>query len=95
MTYDILCFNRQHDADGLWAEAPIVQAAADFYGLDIYVTYFYRNGAQQTVRARSAQAVDSPRWLHLRLQTDHYDIISGTVNPSGADKLTALLLVNR
>ncbi|XP_061185794.1 uncharacterized protein LOC133193894 [Saccostrea echinata] len=75
---DYAGYIRNHRQDCVWAEDAMVQAAADLYGINIFVSYYGMNGEMsqplQVIRARSEQ--NSPMWLHLRLQGSHYDIIN-------------------
>ncbi|XP_062604741.1 uncharacterized protein LOC134266536, partial [Saccostrea cucullata] len=78
--HDYARYISDHRRDGVWAEDAIAQAAADLYGIDIYVTHYSSNGETsqhlQLTRARSEQ--NSQRWLHLQLhvQQSHYEIIN-------------------
>uniref|UniRef100_K1PK10 Uncharacterized protein n=1 Tax=Magallana gigas TaxID=29159 RepID=K1PK10_MAGGI len=70
------CFYRLHNNSGEWADEPIIQAAADLYGFNIYVSSYGNSGVTQRVRATSEQLRhDSGRLLHLRLQNSHYTCI--------------------
>ncbi|XP_062572058.1 uncharacterized protein LOC134234016 [Saccostrea cucullata] len=75
-----ICKQRQNDEE---ADAVIFQAAADVYGLDIYITNFNNCGETQIIRANADQAAWG--WLHLRLVQDHYDLITDS-SQEGAEK---------
>lgn len=67
---------RLHSNNGEWADEPIIQAAADLYGINIYVSSYGNSGVDQLVRATSEQLPrDSLRLVHLRLESSHYTCI--------------------
>lgn len=67
---------RLHSNNGEWADEPIIQAAADLYGINIYVSSYGNSGVDQLVRATSEQlSRDSLRLVHLRLESSHYTCI--------------------
>lgn len=74
--YNAYFLSRLHRNSGEWADEPIIQAAADLYGFNIYISSYGNSGVSQLVRATSEQLQhDSSRLLHLRLENSHYTCI--------------------
>lgn len=64
-----------HRNDEVWAEHPMIYAAADRYGMNIYVTSARYSGNHLYIATSEHSSVDQSRWLHLRHENNHYNII--------------------
>ena len=68
---------RRHSRLGEYSDDAIVQAAADLFGVHLYISSY---GGVQPIQRSVAHPMEeqaTPRWLHLRLQGAHFTIEGG------------------
>lgn len=65
-----------HRNDGVWAEHPMIYAAADLYGMNIYVTSYRYSETHRYIATSEHPIEDRRRWLHLsHIENIHYNYI--------------------
>lgn len=65
-----------HINDGVWAEIPMNYAAADLYGMNIYVTSYRYSETHRYIATSENPSEDESKWLHLsHIENNHYNCI--------------------